>query len=495
MYQYGLPVFLGALIFCGVCWGASVTVWSTNEHIFTDRDGVQTFSIVRTEKGFEPPEVYLYTGDSVRFSSSAKKPFWPASDLHPGHWLYAAFDPKRALAPDEVWEFSFDRVGDWRFHDHLESTAGGIIHVQGSTTTRFRGPCADVAQKTCWNAILTRALEKYGVNAGLVALERLHRGSPLFALECHEYAHDLGLQAFRLYDKKVPLHVRTALCNGGFFHGYMEGFFSRYPDPHDAEAFCLRVGRELKRVFPDAEGQCRHGIGHGAAEFTIPLEPKTWDDLATLAEAPLAVCNESNHDDAMRMRCASGVFSVLKSWALARAKEDAARVSSKELFAVCAARIVQTEKDACYWEFAKKLARAKPVEQPEDQVVLKDFIAAQDYETHAGMVLRSWATIVGRGGVALRTPESLVSFCRMFPPEFSPGCVQGLAEGTLFAQGPSEGVTPTFALCSTPVLDDKERAACYEALQSGVKDTTLSAEAERICDRIPAAYRATVCTR
>lgn len=492
MYQIGWRgAVAAALAACLLVVGSWLVRMGEGDRMSADTPTLH--SIFLTEEGFVPKEIVVRQGDTVRFSARVERPFWPASDLHPGHWLYAAFDPKRPLLPGEEWDFVFEKEGNWRFHDHLDSTTGGTVFVRKEGAAPDSTACTNVADSACWNSILTRALTTYGVNQSLVALERLHRSNKAFSLECHEYAHDLGLQTFRIYGNAIPLHARMSLCNAGFFHGYMEGFFSRYPDSNEAEAFCVHVGTVLGRAFPDAEGQCRHGIGHGAAEMSIPLEPRLWEDIGSLAETPLNICRDTNQTETMRMRCFSGVFSVIKSWALARAKEDAPLISSKHLFAVCAARVDPIEKDACYWEFAKKLARAKPVEQPEDQIILKAIIAPHDYAAYGGMVLRSWATIVGRGGVSMHTAESLISFCRMFPKEFERDCVRGLVEGILFATGPENGVRPALALCGSSLLDGEEKGTCYETLQTNMNSLYSKKQIASFCVLIASEYRIPPC--
>ncbi len=86
-------------------------------------------SVVLTERGFQPSELSVKQGTKVTFSTTAERPFWPASNLHPSHELYSAFDPKRPIAANETWSFIFDQVGDWDMHDHLRSYFTGTIHV------------------------------------------------------------------------------------------------------------------------------------------------------------------------------------------------------------------------------------------------------------------------------------------------------------------------------------------------------------------------------
>lgn len=85
--------------------------------------------IVLQEKGFEPREVTIKKGGTVTFSTTRNKPYWPASNTHPSHTIYSEFDPLRPLQPSETWQFTFDRLGEWAYHDHLRSYYVGTIHV------------------------------------------------------------------------------------------------------------------------------------------------------------------------------------------------------------------------------------------------------------------------------------------------------------------------------------------------------------------------------
>jgi len=91
-----------------------------------------TVTMVLTDKGFMPNEVFVRKGGTVTFTSDTNKQFWPASNNHPSHTIYPQLDPKRPLQPGEHWTFTFDRVGDWGIHDHIRSYFSAVIHVTAS---------------------------------------------------------------------------------------------------------------------------------------------------------------------------------------------------------------------------------------------------------------------------------------------------------------------------------------------------------------------------
>ena len=87
------------------------------------------YTIVLREDGFHPQELTITEGDTVTFRTIRGVSFWPASNLHPIHELYPAFDTRKAIPSNEAWSFQFDSTGTWPFHDHLFSPFLGIIHV------------------------------------------------------------------------------------------------------------------------------------------------------------------------------------------------------------------------------------------------------------------------------------------------------------------------------------------------------------------------------
>jgi plastocyanin len=81
------------------------------------------------EDGYEPRDITISAGDSIEFSTTGDKPYWPASNVHPTHRIYPDFDPKEPIQPGNKWQFTFGREGEWRYHDHLAPFHTGVITV------------------------------------------------------------------------------------------------------------------------------------------------------------------------------------------------------------------------------------------------------------------------------------------------------------------------------------------------------------------------------
>ncbi|HEV8223906.1 MAG TPA: cupredoxin domain-containing protein, partial [Rubrobacteraceae bacterium] len=72
-----------------------------------------------TDEGFEPRSITVEAGRTVVFENAGDEAHWPASDDHPTHQEYPGFDPKKPVPPGEEWSFTFDRPGEWGYHDHM----------------------------------------------------------------------------------------------------------------------------------------------------------------------------------------------------------------------------------------------------------------------------------------------------------------------------------------------------------------------------------------
>lgn len=79
--------------------------------------------------GFSPAELTIAKGETVTFRTTNGELFWPASNLHPSHTIYPEFDPLTPVQPNTVWSFTFEKPGEWKFHDHLAPYFTGVITV------------------------------------------------------------------------------------------------------------------------------------------------------------------------------------------------------------------------------------------------------------------------------------------------------------------------------------------------------------------------------
>ena len=89
-----------------------------------------------TGKIFSPPYISIKKGETVRFINNSDEKTWPISSNNPsypetreGQCGESSFDACRGLETGESWDFTFNKVGTWRFNDHLHQGIQGTITV------------------------------------------------------------------------------------------------------------------------------------------------------------------------------------------------------------------------------------------------------------------------------------------------------------------------------------------------------------------------------
>ncbi|KKS80182.1 MAG: Plastocyanin [Candidatus Woesebacteria bacterium GW2011_GWC1_43_10b] len=122
--------------------GQNVTVPIPNEKA-NEADNAQNV-ITFTESGFAPSPLTIKVGETVKFVNNSESDFWVASAMHPTHKAYPGsdidkcgtaeedniFDACGGIAPGGSWEFIFNEVGEWGYHDHLKANFFGKVIVE-----------------------------------------------------------------------------------------------------------------------------------------------------------------------------------------------------------------------------------------------------------------------------------------------------------------------------------------------------------------------------
>ncbi len=101
-------------------------------------------TVVYTDSGFSPNLLTVKRGETVTFVNEGSDTFWPASAMHPTHKVYPGsdiekcgtaeapkiFDACRGIQPGGSWSFTFDEIGSWNYHNHLNPKNFGKIVVE-----------------------------------------------------------------------------------------------------------------------------------------------------------------------------------------------------------------------------------------------------------------------------------------------------------------------------------------------------------------------------
>ena len=96
--------------------------------------------VIYTNNGFEPKNLEISLGDTVRFVNESSRGMWVASDIHPTHRKYpeksdsdclgSSFDQCSNVSSGESWEFTFNSEGDHGYHNHARASNRGTISVR-----------------------------------------------------------------------------------------------------------------------------------------------------------------------------------------------------------------------------------------------------------------------------------------------------------------------------------------------------------------------------
>ena len=104
----------------------------------------QEFTVEINNSGFFPKDLEINQGDAVAWINMGSSSSWPASAMHPTHTVYpgsninkcgtaeegSIFDACKGLKNGESYVFTFNEVGSWGYHDHLNPTHFGKITVK-----------------------------------------------------------------------------------------------------------------------------------------------------------------------------------------------------------------------------------------------------------------------------------------------------------------------------------------------------------------------------
>lgn len=237
------------------------------------------FTIFMTQDGFEPRELTITLGDTITFVNKDDTDRWPASNLHPTHDIYPEFDSKQGIVSGSLWSFTFDRAGEWRYHDHIFPHLRGKILVVGfeamDQNSSIFSRLIDFV-----SSLISKILgifpfpQKQKSSEPLVDNSRLaSQGDTLRGWDevtNHDEAHLFGV---RLFEGRGVIGI--SLCNPSFafgcYHGFTDAALSKSLDPLKKLA---RACESIGAINSGPWASCIHGIGHGVATYfnTVKLD-------------------------------------------------------------------------------------------------------------------------------------------------------------------------------------------------------------------------------
>lgn len=456
---------------------------------------VTRHTVVLKADGFHPAKFTIHEGDTVVFKSATGQPFWPASNVHPTHTAYPAFDPKRPIPADESWEFTFPSAGTYLFHDHIASNFEGAITVVKKDGTRVEADCSKDRTVQCWESMMLETLDKEGVESALNKIVYLSETEPLFANDCHGYTHLIGEKAYKLYaeHRNFELTPATALCGYGFYHGFMETLLLTTGDIDEARGFCRMVDEKLSGKASAAATACFHGTGHGAIDGS---DPTTWGDSDAMIAPGFKVCSLLAQTELETYLCETGVFNAIEilshdpKYMITDIREDP--------FAFCN-RQTLARREGCYSNMLPLILEKfdNDVEKSADYInanmIDNNETAIDGHTINELVTIGLMFEYIRLQGESPDYAQKGIAMCRSFPEEDHLACIEGLSGGHVKYGEPGIEYIKNFEFCKNPLLTNEEVDSCYKYTLPRMSTRYDPDTTKMICDQVPVEYKNKYC--
>jgi plastocyanin len=455
----------------------------------------EVYTLTLTVNGFSPAIMTVSEGDTVRFVTVNDEPFWPASNLHPEHTAYPDFDPKKPIAPNDSWEFTFSESGTYKFHDHINSLYEGVIIVMSTKGETSAIDCTEAQNPQCWEELILETLENEGVAASFEKLIDLSETEPLFGNDCHGYSHLIGEEAYNLYvaEENFELTPATTMCGYGFYHGFMETLLQTTGDIQEARDFCISADQKLEGQGGGASQACYHGTGHGAVDGG---DPTAWGDIDAMMQPGFDMCDRLVETDLQSYLCDTGVFNAIEILSYDQKYE----ISDlhDDPFELCNEQPLE-RREACYSNMIPLLFNNfdnnfERIFEYVNKNMIDGTEPAIDGNNINGLVtLGVMFEFIRLHGTELDYMKRAVVLCREQPAEDQLSCIQGVSGGHIKYGKPGIGYVKNLEFCSFQLLTEPERDACYKYLLPRVRSTYGEQKAVEICAVVPVEYKKRYC--
>lgn len=466
------------------------------------------------EKGFDPKNVTIEAGQKVVFENAGFSDVWPASDDHPTHENFSAFDPKKPILPGESWEFTFNGPGTFAFHDHLSPPFTGEVVVTGtkvaadtackddqptnakasSVETAFTAPAepnvtqeallvqlmqkCQIGDHSCIKSFLGDVIAKHGAKPSL----DLYRQAVLTGYvtqegDGHQVAHQIGRKTAQLYGVSfAAFELCDTSFNYGCQHGYFEYVIGRTASANDAmDLICGSIGANKPHK---ALAYCYHGAGHGV----MMAEANDMD-------RSLVVCNtllEGNPQTG----CFQGVF-MENTNAGMRGEARSGIFDTNNLLMPCT-RLDQKYQHLCYESLAGWIAIHSNSVDDAAKVCVKAPDASQIQSCLLGIGLMStspdWQPQLLDEAYTPDLIKNANTFCKRFPTGYVLGCIE--AGVSTLSNFDELDTTRMNNFCR--IVDEEYQPVCYRAMHNGIfSNATSDDDITKACSNVDEAWRST----
>lgn len=434
-----------------------------------------------TEEGFLPSFIIIAKGDRIVFSTTRSEMFWPASDLHPTHAIYPAFDPQQPIDPKKSWSFTFDKSGTWKYHDHITSVYRGTITVIGEDVSSI-GSSQSGCSENCTQRDMKEALQQYNIKGAFDIIKRLYNNDSDFASLCHTHLHQVGQTTYHLFKTHsvFRLPVETSYCGYAFYHGFMEALLHTTSNIQEASQFCDQINQYIELPTSKASIACYHGIGHGITEDGIEERSGS----AQLAINPmLRICEKVGKTEFDKEICSTGVFNSLTI--AINSHRSHIDVDTKDPYWLCRKQEYSYLKKGCFQEFAtyaQTLAKGNFREAAQ-------FVEGIDDIAFALPAIDNLAASFALPKAKYSDHDDLIDVCHDLQSRLQQACINGIAGSLLENGNPGKEYITGFNFCKSKKLKKNEQNECMSALLSLAHVFYPQEKYRMVCAEADEAYR------
>lgn len=90
---------------------------------------MERVTVTYSDSGFLPKEITVKVGTNVSFLNQSSRGMWVASAVHPTHQLLPGFDQLASVSKGGTYDYTFAKVGTWKYHNHVNATDIGTVVV------------------------------------------------------------------------------------------------------------------------------------------------------------------------------------------------------------------------------------------------------------------------------------------------------------------------------------------------------------------------------
>lgn len=462
-------------------------------YVYTYQKNTQ--SIELQKDGFHPSKLVIREGDTVTFSSNTGEAFWPASNLHPTHTDYPALDPKKPVAPDDTWSFTFNEAGTYAFHDHIRSIFNGEIIVEKADGTRVVTNCDTEKTQKCFEKMMLETLDTKGIKATFDQLVRLSETEPTFLNDCHGFSHVIGEKAYRLYvaQENFELTPATSLCGYGFYHGFMETMLLTTGNIDGAREFCQLVDTKLRRQASAASTACYHGIGHGAIDGS---DQSAWGNIDAMMAPGFKLCAIMAKNELETYLCDTGVFNAVEI--LSNDPKYKITDFRKDPFVMCNKQPV-SRREGCYANMMPIVMSMfnndfqKSIDYVNKNMIDKEVLAIDGNTINNLTILGLMFEYIRIHGNEPGYAEKGITFCRAQIPADRSACIMGLSGGHIKYGKPGVEYVKNLQFCANTMLTNEERDSCYQYTLPRMSNRYNPTDTKMICAQVPIEYSRKYC--